>query len=69
MTHQDELQVPQWLESQAWFADSNASHHITSSTYKLLNKHSCEGPNNVIVDNYHILVVELVAFSKFRMRC
>lgn len=62
MNHQDEFQVPQGYESQAWFRDSVNSHHINSSTSNLQNKHSCEGSYKVLVGNGHSLAVKSSKF-------
>lgn len=60
MAHQDHLQIPQGIESQARFADSGASHHITSNNFNLQYIQSCTGPNKVIVGNEHSLEVKSI---------
>ncbi|KAI5399698.1 hypothetical protein KIW84_064871 [Lathyrus oleraceus] len=57
LAHQDMLQIPYGLESQTWFADSGASHHITFLSSNLQQVHSSVCPNEVLVGNGHSLAV------------
>lgn len=47
------------------FLDSSASNHIFYTTFNLQNKHSCEGPYEVLVVNVHSLRVRSIGFSMF----
>lgn len=61
--------VPQGLESQAWFADSGASHHITFLSSNLRHIHSKIYPNEVLVGNGHILIVHSIGSSYLTSSC
>lgn len=46
-----EYSLPLYLESQAWFADSGALHHLTTHEFYLYNKKSYLGSNKVFMGN------------------
>ena len=66
LTHQDDLQVPADLESQAWFADSGATHHLTHNRSLLQNKQSYSGVNKVLVGNGQRLNIDSVGLANIK---
>ena len=66
LTNQDELQVPTNLESQAWFADSGATHHLTHNRSLLQHKQSYTGVNKVLVGNGQRLNIESVGLANIK---
>lgn len=60
LAHQDQVQIPQDSEAQACFADSGASHHITSNEFKLQSKMSNDGLSKVIVGNGHNMILQSI---------
>lgn len=65
LAHHNTFDIPQGLESHAWFVDSSASHHIISSLMNIQNVQACVGPNRVVIGNGLGLEVEIVGHSKF----
>lgn len=65
LDHQDQLQLPRGLESHTWFADSSASHHVSSNTSNLQYIKSCVGPNKLVIGNGHSLEVQTIGNINF----
>lgn len=53
------------MESQTWFDDSGASHHITFDLSSLKYIKSCVGPNKVVIINGNSLEVKTIGDYKF----
>lgn len=60
-----EYSLPSEFESQAWFTDSDASHHLTSYASLLKNKIKYVGANKVYVGNGQTLSIHLVGSTQF----
>jgi len=60
-----DLHIPLDLDSQAWFVDSGASHHLTSNKSFLHNSFPYEGKNRVHIGNGQGLAIESIGSSQF----
>lgn len=56
------------LESQAWFEDSSASHHITSNPLNMQYIKSYLGQSKVVIGNGHSLDVKTTGHTLFHSK-
>lgn len=65
VSHHEQLNITYDLEAQVWFADSGASHHMTSHSLHLQSYTSSVGPKKVIIGNGQCLEVKSIECSQF----
>lgn len=64
LAHEDDFHVPANLKSQVWFADSSASHHITSHNSYFHHKQFYVGSNEVLVGDRQGLNIKSICSTK-----